>query len=136
MEVRHKVVLLTTGLVAAAALVVIIARQLLPGPQVFEAENSGFPIPVFPGSALEARVPAQGEVRYLSFRSPADPEEIRRYFSDDANLSGWSFTGRIAGNTGMILQDGTGRRMIIDIKAMSSCLLSCQQYIHYWLAEK
>lgn len=93
-------------------------------------------IPVFPGSTLLSRLPELGEARYLSFGSYSEPEEIRRYFTANEGLGDWRFTGETAGSAGVVLKDGHGQRLIIDVRANSSCLLFCQHLINYWLTAK
>lgn len=95
--------------------------------------GAAWEIPVFPGAALETRLPAQGEARYFSFRSHADPAQIRRFFIAGGDLDGWRFTGLVAGSAGVILQDMNGRRLIIDVKETAFCLLRCSQQIDYWM---
>lgn len=136
MEVRWNIVALGAGLAVMVCLTLLIAPQLFRSPDMGDAASPGLDLPVFPGASLVARLPAQGEPHYLSFRSNADSEQIRRYFTDSANLDGWTFTGQGAGNAGVVLQDRDGRRLIIDVRAMSSCLLSCRQQIHYWLSAR
>lgn len=98
--------------------------------------NSDLPVPIFPGSVLKSRLPPQGEASYLAFGTYADPEKIRQYFTDEKNLVGWRYVGDISGNDGLILQDAEGRRLIVDVRTMSSCLLLCQHQITYWLTSK
>jgi hypothetical protein len=135
MDVSQKAGVLAV-LVTAATPGALFGPKFFPASRLPAATTSGLQVPVFPDSVPERRQPAEGEARYLSFRSQADPEQIRRYFTEDGNLAGWRFTGRLAGSAGMILQDNKGRRLIIDIKSMSCCLLMCQQHIHNWQAEK
>jgi hypothetical protein len=136
MEIKWKIAALVAGLAGTVCLTVLLAPQLSLSAGMEDAAGSHLHLPVFPGASLETKLPAQGEARYLTFRSYADPEQIHRYFTDSANLDGWEFTGQIAGSSGVVLQDRNGRRLIIDVRAMSSCLLQCRQQIYYWLTAK
>ncbi|MCC6302004.1 MAG: hypothetical protein IT489_04290 [Gammaproteobacteria bacterium] len=106
---------------------------------VAAVENDGaatLVIPVFPGASLLSKLPEQGEASFLSFGSYSEPEEIRRYFTMNEDLGDWRFTGETAGSAGVVLKDGHGRRLIVDVRVNSSCLLFCQHLINYWLTTK
>ena len=124
------------GLIAVVCLAALAGRQ---GSHVDAGTNdTGYAlmIPVFPDSTLLSKLPERGEARYLSFGSHSEPEVIRRYFTTNTNLDGWRFTGETAGSAGVVLKDGSGRRLIIDVKVDATCLLFCQHLISYWLATR
>lgn len=136
MDVKRSIATLVAGMLVAACLMVFLAPPYIGLAGRATPGTSDLQLPVFPGASLDTRLPADGEPRYLSFRTPAAPEEIRRYFAEGGHQNGWVFTGQVAGTAGVVLQDRNGRRLIIDVRAMSSCLLRCQQQIHYWLAAR
>jgi hypothetical protein len=136
MTVGRKTGIALIGLIGAGCLAVLAGQQVLHPSMMDGQMEAGHAIPVFPGSSLVSKLPAQGEARYLSFGSYSEPEEIRRFFTEDQNLGDWKYTGQTAGSSGVVLRDGDGRRLIIDVRMATSCLLICQHQIHYWLAAK
>lgn len=135
MSVGRKTRVALVGLIGAGCLAVFAGQQIFHTTATDRRAETDLAIPVFPDSSLVSKLPAQGEARYLSFGSYSKPDEIRRFFTEDQNLGDWRYTGQTAGSGGVVLRDGDGRRLIIDVR-MTSCLLICQHQIHYWLAEQ
>ncbi|MCC6209393.1 MAG: hypothetical protein IT488_14760 [Gammaproteobacteria bacterium] len=134
MKDRRKTGVILIGLIAVICLTALVAWPSSDLGVGKDDMASSYMIPVYPGSSLLSRLPERGEANYLSFGSYSEPEEIRRYFTSNTNLKGWKFTGETAGNAGVVLNDENGRRVVIDVKVDSTCLLFCPHLINYWLA--